>query len=109
MKQQRPLKIFTIAFCAVVNSSPTWSCDQPFSVFQNGPNIILQLISKQANGAALTPEETAFMADFNADSDRHVKLMVQYEPVCSVEPDVHGCVSECKDRLKAIVNAAKYL
>lgn len=89
-------------------SSQAWCCDLPFDVFQNGPNVIVQLRVKQASGVALSKEETPFIEEYSADERLYWHLKTQYEPVCSDEPDIHNCISQCKDRPKEVVDAAKY-
>jgi hypothetical protein len=102
------MKLLALLLLTAVYSMSVWSCDLPFSVFQNGPNQIMLLLSKQAGGNTLTQEETTFMADFEKDQQQYWRLKTQSDPVCSIKPDIHNCISECKDRPKEIVNAAKY-
>ena len=87
---------------------PVFACDKPFSVFQNGPYVILELLMKQANGEKIPQDAADLVTQFTADQDRYSSLRVKSEPVCSIENDPHDCISQCKNRPADIVKAATY-
>ena len=98
-----------LAIVMVLCAAPVFACDQPFSVFQNGPNTILTLRVKQGPmGQKLTAEETKLLAAYDQDEQEFVSRQIKTDPVCSDVPDPHNCVSECKNREAAEVKAATY-
>ena len=106
------MKAMRLRLCATALAFVAWpaiACDKPFSVFQNGPHAITRLRLQQANGSPpLTAKERALLAAYEADEEMFWKLKVKTDPVCTTVPDPHNCVSECKNRPPATVQAARY-
>ena len=89
-------------------TSAAIGCDKPYSVFQNGPNAILELTIKQAMGEQIPKEAADLVLQYNADRDQYWSLKVKSDPVCSIEGDNRSCISQCKNRPAEIVKAATY-
>ena len=102
------MKSLVLAATIFLPISAAVACDKPFSVFQNGPNVILELTMKQSLGEKIPKEAADLVAQFNADRDRYWSLKVKSDPVCSIEVDSHDCIGQCKNRPAEIVKAATY-
>ena len=103
------MKSLVLAATIALFTSAAVACDKPFSVFQNGPNVVLELTMKQALGEKIPKEAADLVAQFNADQARYWSLKVKSDPVCSIEADSHDCISQCKNLPAETVQAATYL
>jgi hypothetical protein len=102
------MKLVILAVSTILFTPPVFACDKPFSVFQNGPNVVLELTMKQAQGEKIPKEAADLVVQFTADQDRYWSLKVKSDPVCSLEVDPHDCISQCKNRATVVVKAATY-
>ena len=103
------MRVHRCAIALAFVAWPAFACDKPFSVFQNGPHSIMRLRLQRAHGSPpLTPREQALLTGYEADEAMLRKLKVKSDPVCTTVTDPHDCVSECKNRPRAIIEAARY-
>jgi hypothetical protein len=102
------MELVILTVSAILFTPPVFACEKLFSVFQNGPNVVLELTMKQAQGEKIPKEAADLVAQFMADQDRYWLLKVKSDPVCSTKADPHDCISQCKNRPAAVVKAATY-